>query len=99
MRKGKLRAASATGRRSSGNSTVTRRFLSTKLPKKLRAVSASPRRMPTPSMSRVLSEPGAASPSSVHLSHHNVDTSQDHHHIRDVVAEAHILEHGEIDQT
>src|SRR5271155_1649570 len=100
MRKGKLRAASATGSRSSGNCTVTSRSLSTKLPKKFRAVSVNPLTIPTPNI--ILCPRSAylrrVYRSTVDFSHDDINAPQNHHHIRDVVTEAHILEHREVDQ-
>src|ERR1700691_3059448 len=128
MRKGKLRAASATGSRSSGNCTVTSRSLSTKLPKKFRAVSVNPLTIPMPNIilcprSAYLRRhssfaigvdrsdrpfrgflPRKTTPrdlyhaavigkclsSTVHFSHDDINAPQDHHDIRDIVAEAHV---------
>src|ERR1700727_17780 len=98
MRKGKLRAGSGTGRRSSGNCTVTSRSLSVKLPTKFLAVSANPLTIPTPNIFLCPSLCILKAISTVDFSHDDVNAPQNHHHIRDVVTEAHILEHRKVDQ-
>src|ERR1700722_11837402 len=113
MRKGKLRAASATGRRSSGYCTVTIRSWSTKLPRKFRAVSVNPLTMPSPNIfSAPRSEPGDKSSAypkterfralrtnlTVDFAHNNINAPQDYHYIGDVLANTHVLEHGQVDQ-
>ena len=35
---------------------------------------------------------------SIHFSHHDIDAAENDHHISDSVTEAHVFQHGEIDE-
>src|SRR5580658_9621744 len=89
IRKGKSRVSSIGAIRSSGYSTVVIRSFETKLPAKFFAVSASPFSIPSPNI---------APPSTIHLTQHNVHTTEDQHYICHILPQAHIFKYRQIDQ-